>query len=271
MPDKITVGNVEIVSILDTPMNFPFAAFFPTIDQSEFEPYRELYPEAFNPNGNFQTYAQVSALRSQGQTILVDTGVGPGMNGALLDNLQAKGVSPESVDIVVFTHLHADHVGWNLSSDKVPSFANARYLAPQADWDAAVGGNPATAGPHFDAQVKPLKDIDKLDLFSGEKAITDELSAFPTPGHTPGHTSVMVSSGGEKALVAGDLAHHPAQVDRSEWCSGFDADPDTAIASRSKAFDQLESEGFVVMINHFAPPGFGRLVRKNGKRIFQAL
>ena len=271
MPDKITVGNVEVVSILDTPMNFPFAAFFPSIDQSEFEPYRDLYPEAFNANGNFQTYAQASVLRSGGQTVLVDTGVGPGMNGALLNDLQAKGVPPESVDIVVFTHLHADHVGWNLSSDNVPNFSKARYLAPQADWDAAVAGSPATAGPHFNTQVEPLKALDVLDLFSGEKAITDEITAFPSPGHTPGHTSLLISSAGEKALITGDLAHHPAQVDRPEWCCGFDADPDTAIASRAKAFDQLEAEGFVARINHFAPPGFGRLVRRNGKRIFQAL
>jgi glyoxylase-like metal-dependent hydrolase (beta-lactamase superfamily II) len=270
MPDRITVGNVEVVSILDTPMNFPFAVFFPSIDQSEFEPYRELYPEAFNPNGNFQTYAQASVLRSGGKTVLVDTGVGPGMSGALLTDLRDKGVPPDSVDIVVFTHLHADHVGWNLT-DGVPNFPNARYMVPQADWDAALGGNPATAGPHFNGQVEPLKALDVLDLFSGETKITDELTAFPTPGHTPGHTSVLIASGGEKALIAGDLAHHPAQVDRADWCSGFDADPGTAVASRSKAFDELEAEGYIARINHFAPPGFGRLVRKDGKRIFQAL
>ncbi|MEX0801283.1 MAG: MBL fold metallo-hydrolase [Dehalococcoidia bacterium] len=271
MPDRITVGNVEIIALLDTPMNFPWAAFFPAIDQAEFEPYRDLYPDSFNPNGTFQTYAQCSALRSGGKVVLVDTGVGPGMNGKLLEDMNGKGVPAASVDLVVFTHLHPDHVGWNIMPDKTPAFPKARYLVPQADWDAAVGGNPAVAGPHFSGQVQPLQDVDRLDLFSGEHAVTDDITAVPTPGHTPGHSSFVVASAGEKAIITGDLAHHPAQVDRPEWCSGFDSDPQTAIASRTKVLDQLESEGVVARINHFPPPGLGKIVRLEGKRVFQAL
>jgi glyoxylase-like metal-dependent hydrolase (beta-lactamase superfamily II) len=271
MPAKITVGNVEITSLLDTPMNFPWAAFFPAIDQSEFEPYRDLYPDSFHPGGNFQTFAQCFALRSGGKVVLVDTGVGPAMNGKLLEDMNNKGFPPETVDVVVFTHLHADHVGWNLTPDKVPAFPKARYLVPQGDWDVFTRPEAAAQNPHIAQLVIPLEGLSIMDLFSGEHPVTDEVTTLPTPGHTPGHASLVVASAGEKAIITGDLAHHPAQVDRTDWCSGFDGDRDGAVASRTRVFDQIENEGLVACICHFPSAGLGRLVRADGKRVFQAL
>ena len=268
---KVTVGNVEVVSLLDTAMEFPWEAFFPNNDRSDFDAYKEMYPGAYAGDGKFRTYAHCYALRSQGKTVLVDTGIGPGMNGRLLEDMIAKGVPLESVDVVVFTHLHPDHVGWNLTVDNVPTFANARYLAPQADWDHFSAPNLAAQNPHMGTAVSPLKGLDVLDLFSGEKAITEELTTYPTPGHTPGHTSIMVSSAGERAIITGDLAHHPAQVDRTEWCSGFDGDPAQAVETRNKVFDRLEADGLVAAICHFPDPGLGKLVRLEGKRVWQAL
>ena len=275
---KVTVGNVEIVSLLDTPMEFPWAAFFPNNSQQDFDPYRDRYPGSYAGDGKFRTYAHCYALRSQSKTVLVDTGVGPGPHnflggsrGHLAEEMNAKGVSPESVDIVVSTHLHPDHVGWNLTPDKVTTFPKARYWVPQEDWDHFSAKDAAAQNPHMGASVLPLKDLGVLDLFSGEKAITPELTTYPTPGHTPGHTSIMVSSAGERAIITGDLAHHPAQVDRTEWCSGADGDPATAVETRSKVFDQLEADGLLAAICHFPDPGFGKLVRLEGKRVWQAL
>ena len=267
---KVTVGNVEIVSLLDTPMEFGWGMFFPSIDRSEFDAYRERYPDSFGED-KFRTYAHAWALRSEGRTVLIDTGVGVGMGGRLVEEMNAKGVSPDSVDIVLFTHLHGDHVGWNLTPDNVPTFPGARYLVPQADWDYFTKADVAARNPQIGASVLPLKEIGVLDLFSGEKAITSELTTYPTPGHTPGHTSIMVSSAGEKALVTGDLAHHPAQVDRTEWCGAFDGDPAQAVETRNKVFDRLEADGLLAAIGHFPDPGFGKLVRLGGKRVWQAL
>ncbi|HEU4759667.1 MAG TPA: MBL fold metallo-hydrolase [Dehalococcoidia bacterium] len=271
---KVTVGNVEIVSLLDTPMEFDWKMFFPKNDPSDFEPYRQQYPGSFG-EGKFRTYCHCYALRSQGRTILCDTGLGPGpiaflggIRGRLLEDMRSKGVQPEDVDMVVFTHLHGDHVGWNLSPDHVPNFGKARYLVPQADWD--FFSQNAASNPQM-GQVTPLKELGLLDLFSGERALTSEVTAIPTPGHTPGHTSLLISSGGEKAIITGDLAHHPAQVERSDWSSAFDGDPPKAVESRKKVFDQLESEGSLAVICHFPDPGFGRLARVQGKRVFQAL
>src|SRR3990172_5137869 len=107
---RVNVGGVEIISVLDTPMEFPWNLFFPNQSQVEFEAYRSLYPEAFGSFG-FRTNATCYVLRSRGKTIVCDTGIGPGpiemlggIRGRLLDDMKSKGVQPESVDMVVHTH-----------------------------------------------------------------------------------------------------------------------------------------------------------------------
>lgn len=271
--DKIQVGNVEIISVVDTPFEFPWQIPFPDVDYAEIEKYKNLYPDSYG-DGTMRTHAGTYVLRSDGKTILCDTGLGPGpiamlggVVGKLLENLAAVGVTADSVDIVAHTHLHVDHVGWNLDADGKPTFPNARYLAPQEDWD--LFSKNVAAAPYM-SQVIPLNDLRLLDIYSGEQTVTSELTLIASPGHTPGHHSLMISSSGERAVVMGDLAHHPAQVDRTEWCTGFDMDHPTVIESRRKLFDLAESEGLISAFCHFPRP-FGKLVRLDGKRIFQAL
>lgn len=272
-PPKITVGNVEITSVIDVPFQAPFQIFYPDRTAEEFAPYKEMYP-ASSSGDIFKTQASVFALRSSGQTVLCDTGFGPGpiemlggIQGRLLDALNEAGVAPDSVNVVVHTHMHADHVGWNLTTNGEPNFPNARYFAPQADWDyfePIADQNPQMK------QIIPLKESGRLELFTGEKELTPELTMIPTPGHTPGHSSLIVSSAGEKAFVMGDMAHHPAQVEEVAWCASFDVDKTTVVNSRRKIFDQAEHDAAPVAFGHFPAP-FGKLVRSNGKRIFQAL
>lgn len=273
---RVSVGNVEIVALLDTMMEFDWKMFFPNNDPSDFDPYRDLYPRSFG-DGKFRTAAHCYALRSQGRTILCDTGLGPGpiawlggIRGRLVDDMREKGVRPEDVDMVVFTHLHGDHVGWNLTAEDAATFPKATYLVPRADWDFFGSPQMLPANPQM-RQVLPLKDLGVLELFDGERALTPEVTTHPTPGHTPGHTSLIVSSAGERALIAGDLAHHPAQVDRTDWSSGFDGDPAAAVQTRSRVLDRIEGEGSLGVFCHFPDAGFGRLVRLEGKRVFQAL
>jgi glyoxylase-like metal-dependent hydrolase (beta-lactamase superfamily II) len=124
--------------------------------------------------------------------------------------------------------------------------------------------------PHMQ-QVIPLKEMDRLELYEGEITLTPEVTTVPTPGHTPGHSSVLVNSSGEKLIITGDLAHHPAQVDQTDWCPSFDTDHTLSAASRLMIVDQLESEGSLAAFCHFPGSGFGRIARANGRRIFQAL
>lgn len=271
---SIKVGNAEIISLHDLDLNFPSAMVFPSIAAADFEAYRDIYPDCYGPIG-LAADCGGYAIRSGGKTIVVDTGWGPGpiamlggLTGNFVPDMKAKGVDPESVDIVVHTHLHIDHVGWNIGADGKPNFPNARYYGPEADFEEF--SKDLAMNPHMQ-QVVPLKEMDRLELYRGEITLTPEVTTMPTPGHTPGHHSVLVNSGGEKILITGDIAHHPAQVDRCDWSPSFDFDPATASATRTKVLGQLESEGTLAAFCHFPGTGFGRIKTENGRRIFVAL
>jgi glyoxylase-like metal-dependent hydrolase (beta-lactamase superfamily II) len=119
-------------------------------------------------------------------------------------------------------------------------------------------------------QVTPLEKLGVMELISGEQTITSDVTTYPTPGHTPGHTSLLISSNGERAIVTGDLAHHPAQLEHLDWCSSFDTNAGETSATRFRVFDQIEADGLIAAFCHFPEP-FGKLVRLKGKRVFQAL
>ncbi len=269
----IKIGNVEVVQLLDLEFAFPYNVFFPNVPAESWSPYKGIYPDS-SRDEEFVTNAQCYVLRSSGQTFLVDTGLGPnppfGGAGNLLADMNAKGVSPDSVDTVVFTHLHVDHVGWNIQDGK-PVFPNARYLAPEADWKLFGSAAERDNNPHIAAQVEPLEELGCLELTDGELTLTTELTAVPTPGHTPGHQSIAISSGGERAFIAGDVSHHPAQAQETEWNAGFDGDPAASAATRKRVMEALEAEGGVAVFCHYPAPGFGRITRDSGRRVFRAL
>ena len=130
MVDNITVGNVSVAVVLDAaPPPFEPNQFYPDIPLEAWEPYTE--DDHLDENGKFRTNFCTWVLRSTGQTVLVDTGLG---NGRLIDNLEAVGVTPDEVSSVVITHLHGDHIGWNVTDGKA-TFPNARYLIPRGDWE----------------------------------------------------------------------------------------------------------------------------------------
>jgi glyoxylase-like metal-dependent hydrolase (beta-lactamase superfamily II) len=271
---SVKIGNVEVVSFLDLSFAFPYNAAFAPVPADAWEAYKSVYPECWNEQGNWQTYSQAFLLRSDGQNILVDTGFGPGPHGMLggatgnlVGDMQAKGVRPEEVNVVVLTHLHFDHTGW-AARDGQPVFANARYLFPEADWNAF--SQDLSANAHVGLLV-PLKDAGKVELTSGEKTLTPELTIVPTPGHTPGHQSVVIASTGDRGIILGDVFNHPAQANETEWNASFDGDPATAAATRKRMMERLESEGGIVASGHYRPPGLGRIVRDNGRRVFRAL
>ena len=225
MPDYTTrVGNVEILALSDGSIRFTPADFFPTIPAEAWDPYREY----FTPEGEMIMNLGCFLLRSEGKTILIDTGLGIDTGhldtldkGKLLDDFSAKGVSRDEVDVVGITHLHIDHVGWNFlyddggdgqeseverSGEPRATFSNARYWVANADWRVFTRGA-LRKRPYIPAQVLPLQDQGILELFEGEQQITGEVSTLPTPGHTPGHTSFLVASQGERAVITGDAIH----------------------------------------------------------------
>jgi glyoxylase-like metal-dependent hydrolase (beta-lactamase superfamily II) len=285
----MTVGNVEVVSLNDGEVDFafPLTDIFPGTTEELWAQYRQRYPEVFAGPITWKAHWGGYLLRSEGRTILVNTRVdsgdsNPGMvtnlnngvDGRLINELESLGVRPEDVDIVFFTHLHPDHVGYNLSQ-RTPSpkamFDRARYVVHQADWEAFGTKEVQEMFPfsYWDETLGPLESLGVLDLLSNESALTSEVTAIPTPGHTPGHMSLSINSGGQRAVILGDVAIHPAQVTQSDWYFAFELDQTQANRTRQELFDRLAADGTTVAACHFPAPGFGQIVRIEGRRYWQ--
>ncbi len=289
MVDRIAVGNAELIAVMDMvpPPRAP-EQMFPNVSADDWSAYQDILE-----SGRLQLYYGVWVVRSQGKTILVDTGMGPGPHehlegrtGNLYEELRPilipadrasnTNVSPsDEVDIVVHTHLHGDHVGWNLRYSggmPAPYFRRARYLVPKLDWDYFNQPQILEERPYIKTQVLPLQRLRKMDLFEGEHHITDEVTTLPTPGHTPGHHAILISSQGQKAMIVGDVLHTKAQVYEPSWTAGVDVDKEASRRSREALLDRAENEGYVVAAGHFHPTDhIGKVVREEGRRYWQAM
>jgi glyoxylase-like metal-dependent hydrolase (beta-lactamase superfamily II) len=201
--------------------------------------------------------------------VLIDTGVGaiePG-TGLLQANLRAVGVQPEDVDTVILTHAHPDHVGGNTDAEGQIVFARARYVLMRDEWQywtsAACEAHPVLGEfvPYIQKNLLPLRD--RLDLLDGAGAILPGIQAVPTPGHTPGHMAVAVTSRGEALIHAADAALHPIHLEHPDWCPIFDTDPLQAVTSKRALFDRAAAERALVLASHFAPfPSLGHVERR---------
>jgi glyoxylase-like metal-dependent hydrolase (beta-lactamase superfamily II) len=275
MAEQVTVGNVTIMAVPDTGLSGSRPFMFPGVPEEAWQPWLHY----LNPRGNLRMNIGSFVLRSDGRTVIVDTGLGETQRegyppGNLLANLRAEGVPPEDVDIVLITHLHLDHVGWNTvvrDGRRVPAFPNARYVIVRDEWEAFTTDETLRAQVQIQECVLPLEGTGQLDLVEGTHVVTSELTLVPAPGHTPAHACLAVVSGGEKAMIIGDLAHHPVQLTETAWQMAFDMNKALAAESRERIAQRMEEEGSLAIGGHFPPPGFGRLVRIDGRRIWQAL
>ena len=276
--DLIRVGNVEILQLSDGLLEFDLCNFFPTIPEDDWREYRSHLADGNKVRFNLGSYL----IRTDGRTILVDTGLGPRPKetpdvpwGELMNDFKDKGVRPDEIDMVVMTHLHRDHVGWNLTSRDgtyVPTFPKARYWMSRKDWETSHQPDVQPQRyPNAPQCVWPLEQLGLIEFMEGEHSITPELTAVPTPGHTPGHMSILVTSGGERALVLGDAAHSPAQIEEPDWVSRADMDPDLTRQTRRALIERLERDRILVAAGHFEAPGFGRIVRLEGRRYWRGL
>ena len=153
-----------------------------------------------------------------------------------------------------------------------PNFRRARYLVPKLDWDYFNQPVVLEERPYIKTQVLPLQRLRKMDLIEGEYNITDEVSTLPTPGHTPGHQAILISSQGEKAMIVGDVLHSKAQVYEPSGTAGVDTDKEASRSSRADLLDRAQAEGYVVAAGHFHPAdNIGKVVLKDGKRFWQVL
>ena len=204
---KLTVGNVEILALHDNESALPLKQIFPGVAAADWAPYQQRYPEGFSGTENLRVHFDCYLLRSQGRTILVDTGAGSmatnpgtvtafagGVDGRLLDELQTAGVRPGEVDIVFLTHLHPDHVGWNLrmqGSTLIPTFTSARYLFHQADWEAfkSPRDEEIFGLTFWQETLGPLETLGVIDALRRAR-LDQRNNRYPHPGtHTRLHES----------------------------------------------------------------------------------
>ncbi|MBT6277148.1 MAG: MBL fold metallo-hydrolase [Chromatiales bacterium] len=247
-----------------------------------------LRPHFATEDGRLISCIQAFVLESKGMRIIVDTCVGndkPRRNaawnelqGSFLADLEAAGFPPDSIDVVLCTHLHVDHVGWNTKLENgkwVPTFPNARYLFGREEWAhwsqetavATSGDIPPdiaevvieTAAVNADS-IRPIIAARLHELVESNHSLNAEVCLEPTPGHTPGHVSVVIESEGEHAVITGDLMHHPIQCALPGVSSNFDHDVARAIATRTDFLRRYGDGPVKVFGTHFAAPTCGRLV-----------
>ena len=287
--DTLTIGDASVVRIEEmVDSSFLAANFFVPFDPEALRPHMQwLAPRYYVPDTGAVVFSMHAWVVKTGRhTVLIDACIGNDkermprahwhhLKTPFLDRLRASGTAPEDVDYVMCTHLHADHIGWNtvLKDGRwVPTFPKARYWVSTKDWEACHQPDvQPTRFPNAPTCVWPLADLGLVEFMKGEHALTRTLTAVPTPGHTPGHMSILVTSHGERALVLGDAAHSPVQLQEPDWVSRADMDPDLTRQTRRTLLDRVEREEIVVAAGHFEAPGFGRIVRLEGRRYWRGL
>jgi glyoxylase-like metal-dependent hydrolase (beta-lactamase superfamily II) len=182
-----------------------------------------------------------------------------------LEDIADQGFAHGSIDTVLCTHLHVDHVGWNtmkVDGKWVPTFPNARYLFGRIEHEHWAGASTREDMPHVLADsVTPILDAGLATLVEYDHTIGAEISLLPTVGHTPGHVSVMIESRGERGMITGDFMHHPCQIAHPEWDTTADTDKEQGIRTRRIMFERLAGIPVLVIGTHFAGATAGRIVR----------
>ena len=275
MPARHRLGNLDLLLLSDGQYFQDAGAVFGIVPRVLWERL------GIELNDRYQMSLGLNSMlvSSQGKTILVETGVGEKerpraqttalAEGHLLDDLAAVGVAPEDVDIVINTHLHADHCGWNTRKAAdgawVPTFPRARYLIQRGEWEAATHPNERTRATYLPENLLPLEASGQLELIDGETRVTDELTIIETHGHTADHASVVLASGGERAVYLGDMIQHPVQLERAAWVSSFDLFPLEAMETKKALVGRALERDELIIAVHCPFPGLGKMSQSDAK------
>jgi len=271
------IGDVTITRVLELEATGGSRFILPQATPEVIRDIGWLRPHFADETGRLKMSVHALAVETPTLKIIVDTCIGndkqreiptwSGLQTAFLNDLEAAGFAREAVDIVLCTHLHVDHVGWNtmlVDGAWVPTFPNARYLIGRAEfdyWRAEDEGREDLSKSPFHDSVRPVFEAGLVDLVETDHRVCDEITLEPTLGHTPGHVSVRIRSKGEEALITGDFLHHPCQLARPEWGSSADFDAAASKATRERMFGALAGQSVLMIGTHFAAPTAGRVVR----------
>jgi glyoxylase-like metal-dependent hydrolase (beta-lactamase superfamily II) len=273
---RLEWGGTRFTYVVDGTMLMLTDKFFPAIPRA----YWSDHPEAVDAGARVVMAAGGLLVERDGLTLLLDAGYGDAKAtsgiggdvvaitdcGALPDTLAALGTSPSDIDAVAFTHLHIDHTGWAFVKDDAdgtgamrPFFPRARYLVAAREWEPHEHGVTIPGAPTREAVLEPLAHHhtafeDGEELFPGVHALV-------TPGHSPGHTSFVVTTDAGRLIMFGDAFHIPAQIQRPDWPSLPDVDGAAVLKARARLVEELEQSGTIGLGCHFGDQAFGRIVR----------
>jgi glyoxylase-like metal-dependent hydrolase (beta-lactamase superfamily II) len=287
---SMKVGSIRVERIADIEKSaHPASRGFPSLSREALAMHaRRLGPHFIDPETldiylSFHTYV----VRHGTSTMLVDACVGndkerptrPNWHhrqGDFLQKLAAAGVTPESVDVVMCTHLHADHVGWNtrlVNGRWVPTFPNARYVMAEAEYKALlekVGRVGMEVNHHcYPDSVLPVVEHGQADMVSMSHRLAPGIQLEPAPGHTPGSVLVHLEDGGEHAVCIGDLMHHPLQLADPDMPTGYCEDPAAAARQRAAFCRRFADTRTRVLTAHFPSPSMGYIRREGAAYRFE--
>ena len=270
---KWKIGKVTVTRILETEA--------PTSSRFLFGRRKEevlsidwLRPHFVNEQGHMILSIHALIIESQDKRIIVDTCLGNDKarniqdwnmrQGPFLEDLAQAGLERERIDMVMCTHLHVDHVGWNtmkVNDNWVPTFPNATYLFARQEWAYWSKHEQEEFGPVIEDSVRPIVEAGLAELVEMDHRLTEEVWLEPTPGHTPGHVSVRIRSEGEEAVITGDMTHHPCQMAHPDWAANVDVDPAQSTATRRAFYARYADQPVLIIGTHFASPTAGKLKR----------
>jgi glyoxylase-like metal-dependent hydrolase (beta-lactamase superfamily II) len=267
------VGKVKITKVVELETVGSTRFILPLATNEEIQKLPWLIPHFATDEGRLKMSIHSLVVETPTRRIVVDTGLGndkqgrnvPTWNnrqGPFLETMREAGFALDSIDTVLCTHLHVDHVGWNtrlVDGRWVPTFANARYLFGRGEYeywrDHSLEPDKLAV---FNDSVKPVVDAGKADLVASDARLSDEITLIATPGHSPGHMSIHIQSDGEEALLTGDVAHHPCQMAHLDWSSTADSDPVQSAVTRRELFGRFADTPTLVIGGHFNAGHVGR-------------
>ncbi len=261
-----TIGEVRVTEIAELTTTSAAHWLLPDASADRIREIEWMVPHYATLDGKVHMTIRALVVESDGRRILVDTCLGNDKerpveswsmrSGPFLADLTAAGFPPESIDTVLCTHLHVDHVGWNtrlVDGEWVPTFPNARYLFADVEWAHWQRDDSGMDQVLRADSIQPVIDAGLVDLVATDARLTSHVSLTPTPGHTPGHVSVLIESGSERAVITGDLSHMVCQATHPEWGSSFDVDPAGAEATRRAFFAGRADTDELVLGTHWEP------------------